>query len=264
MNTQIIAHRGASYLANHENTMEAFQLALDVHANTIELDIRQTFDKILIVFHNEHINGFPVSALTYHQIQEMTNTSGYQVPTLEEVLLLARQKIHLLIEFKEAGYEKKAITLINSFLSYEEYSVQSFLDIVVRRIKKIDTSVNTGLLVGIQDADLSTRFNEYFPIRRLHACHADFISPHYYLATPEFILRMKHAGIPVLVWTVDSPKIITHYLTLDIAGIITNRPDVGIFLKSRQEREAAATAHTREKTFHLLKKFIPVSGKQKH
>lgn len=264
MNTQIIAHRGASYLANHENTIEAFQLALDVHANGIELDIRQTFDKVLIVFHNEHIGGFPIRTLTYQQIQEMTASLGYQVPTFEEVLMLARKKAHLLIELKEAGYEKKAISLINSCLSYEEYSIQSFLDIVVRRIKKIDSSVNTGLLVGIKDADISTRFNEYFPTRRLHACHADFISSHYYIATPEFILRMKHAGIPVLVWTVDSPKIISHYLTLDIAGIITNRPDVGIFLKSRQEREAAAAAHTREKTFHFLNSILPGSDKQKH
>lgn len=261
MDTGIIAHRGASYLANHENTIEAFQLALEVHADAIELDVRQTFDKVLIVFHNEQIDGVSIHTLTYQQILEMQNTLGYQIPTLEEVLILGRSKTHFLIELKEAGYEKRVLSMVNSYLSYEEYSIQSFLDIIIRRVKKLDTSVNAGLLIGVRDADLSTRFNEYFPVRRLNACHADFVSAHYLIATPEFILRMKHAGFPVYVWTVDTPKTISYYLNLDIAGIITNRPDVGIFLQSRQAQETAATVRTRENTLRLLKKLFPFSKK---
>lgn len=259
MDTQIIAHRGASYLANHENTIEAFQLALEVHADAIELDIRQTFDKVLIVFHNEQINGTSIHTLTYQQILEMQDMLGYQIPTLEEVLALARNKIHFLIELKEAGYEKRVLSMVNSYLSYEEYSIQSFLDIIIRRVKKLDASVNAGLLVGVKNADLSTRFNEYFPIRRLNACHADFISTHYLIATPAFTFRMKHAGFPVYVWTVDDPKAISHYLNLNISGIITNRPDVGIFLQSRQEQEMAAAVRNRENTIRLLKKVFPFS-----
>lgn len=256
MNTQIIAHRGASYLANHENTIEAFQIALDIQSDCIELDIRQTLDKSLIVFHDEELNGIPVKTLTYKELNAMSEEQGYRIPTLDEVLLLCQKKVHLLIELKEAGYEKRVLSMINSIFSYEEYSLQSFLDIVVRRIKKIDANVNTGLLVGAKQADFSTRFNEYYPVRRLKECHADFISAYYRLATTDFILRMKHAEIPFYVWTVNDPKSITHFLEAEADGIITNRPDVGIFLRSRHEKEEAVHAEKRTKTFNTIKKIL--------
>mgnify|MGYP000019454930 FL=1 len=252
MATQIIAHRGASYLANHDNTIEAFQLALDIHSDCIELDVRQTLDKVLIVFHDEQIAGLSINALTYRQLHEMTHTLGYAIPTLEEVLVLCQRKVHLLIELKEAGYEKKVLTLVQSMYSYEEYSIQSFLDIVVRRIKKIDSQVHVGLLVGTKNTDFRTHFNEYFPTRRIKECHADFVSPHYLLATPDFVLRMKRTGIPIYVWTVDEPKLISHYLDLSVSGIITNRPDVGLYLRTRYERDETALAERKAKTYGIL------------
>ncbi|MCM1496672.1 MAG: glycerophosphodiester phosphodiesterase [Bacteroides sp.] len=262
MNTQIIAHRGASYLANHENTIEAFQIALDIQSDCIELDIRQTLDKTLIVFHDEEFNGIPVKTLTYKELNALSEEAGYRIPTLEEVLFLCQKKMRLLIELKEAGYEKRVLSMVNSIFSYDEYSLQSFLDIVVRRIKKIDANVNTGLLLGAKQADFSTRFNEYYPIRRQKECHADFISAHHMLATPDFILRMKHARIPFYVWTVNEPRAITHFLEAEADGIITNRPDVGIFLRSRHEKEIAAQAEKRSKTFDTIKRLLhPGAGK---
>lgn len=256
MNTQIIAHRGASYLANHENTIEAFQIALDIQSDCIELDIRQTLDKALIVFHDEEFNGIPVKTLTYKELNALAQGQGYQIPMLENVLTLCQKKSRLLIELKEAGYEKRVLSLVNSIFSYDEYSIQSFLDIVVRRIKKIDANVNTGLLVGAKQADFSTRFNEYYPVRRLNECHADFISANYFLATPDFILRMKHARIPFYVWTVNEPKSISHFLDAQADGIITNRPDVGLFLRSRYKKEEALIAERRKKTAHFIKKIL--------
>lgn len=235
MRTELVAHRGASYLANHENTMEAFQLAIDMHIDCIEFDIRQTFDKILIVFHDEQINGTPINTLTYQQLSTITETLGYQVPTVEEVLTLCRGKVRLLIELKEAGYEKRVISLVNSMYNYDEYSIQSFLDIVVRRVKKIDSNIRTGLLIGQRNVDFRTHFNEFFPMRRLTACHADFVSAYFGLATPVFIYRMHHSNMPVYVWTVDQPKFQSHFLALNVEGLITNRPESAIFLRTKKE-----------------------------
>ena len=52
MMTAIIAHRGASALATHENTLEAFQIAINLQADFAEFDIRRTKDHQLIAFHN--------------------------------------------------------------------------------------------------------------------------------------------------------------------------------------------------------------------
>ena len=162
MSSEIIAHRGASYLAARENTMEAFQIAMDVHADAIELDVRQ----ILVVYHDEAINNIPLRTLTYQQLADASEALGYHIPTLEEVLKFCRNKIHLLIELKEAGYEKRLISMVNTYYSYDQYRLQSFLDVVVRRVKHIDPNVTVGLLVGVKGADFRTHFNEYFPVRR--------------------------------------------------------------------------------------------------
>lgn len=263
MRTQIIAHRGASYLANHDNTIESIQIALDMKADCIEFDVRQTLDKVLIIHHDENINGIPLKTLTYHQLCDIANSMGFQVPTLEEALQLCQNRAQLLIELKEAGYEKRTIHLVNSYFNYADYSIQSFLDIVVRRIKKIDPKVRAGLLVGTEVADFSTRFNEFFPARRIHECLADFVSAHYRIATIDFVLRMNHANIPVYVWTVDSPKVISSFLETEVAGIITNRPDVGIFMRSRWEKEEIVAAERRAKTYSVLKKVVNVLPRKK-
>ena len=44
-----IAHRGASALAEHENTLESFQIAIDIGADMVEFDVRKTSDDVLIV-----------------------------------------------------------------------------------------------------------------------------------------------------------------------------------------------------------------------
>lgn len=235
MKTELIAHRGASYLAEHENTIEAFQLAIDMHADCIEFDVRQTFDKVLVLFHDEQINGYPISVISYQQLCEYTKPLGYHVPTLEEALQVCQGKIHLLIELKDAGYEKRVISMVYSMFEYDEFLIQSFHDIVVRRVKKIDSKIRTGLLVGQREADFQTRFNEFFPLRRLTACHADFVSAYHALVTPDFVYRMHHAGIPVYVWTVDRSRGQEHFLALSVDGLITNRPDSAIYLRSKQK-----------------------------
>ena len=70
------------------------------------------------------------------------------------------------------------------------------------------------------------RFNEYFPVRRLKRCKADFVSPHYLLCTGEFVRRMKREGYPVFVWTVNDEKIMDRMIALHADGIISDRPDI--------------------------------------
>ena len=107
--TMVIAHRGASALAPHENTLEAFQIAIDLKADMVEFDVRKTSDNILIVFHDETIDGRKIGDMTYNRINDIASKEGYRVPTLDEVLELCSGKICLDIELKESGYERRVI-----------------------------------------------------------------------------------------------------------------------------------------------------------
>lgn len=71
--TMVIAHRGASALAPHENTLEAFQIAIDLKADMVEFDVRKTSDNILIVFHDETIDGRKIGDMTYNRINDIAS-----------------------------------------------------------------------------------------------------------------------------------------------------------------------------------------------
>lgn len=231
MQTQIIAHRGASFLAQNENTLEAFSLAIDIGADYAEFDIRQTRDQNLIVFHNDSLDNRKISDMTYEQLCKITQAKGYKVPLLIDVLSLCKGKIKLDIELKESGYEDSVISLVKQFYDYDDYMMKSFIDNTVAKIKNIDSNIRAGLLLGLSHSSFRRRIHEYFPERRLHACHADFVSPHYQLATPMFVHRMHLRRYKVYVWTLNDAGLIGKYINRNVDGIITDKPDAGIFLR---------------------------------
>lgn len=106
MKTKIFAHRGAS-LEAAENTMPAFQLALDLKADGIELDVQKTKDNQIVVTHDENLKRVThvdkkVAESSYLEIKELNaaafrkNESRTHIPLLEEVLNLIKNKDILL------------------------------------------------------------------------------------------------------------------------------------------------------------------------
>ena len=195
----IVAHRGASGLVEHENTIDAFQKAIDVGADCIECDVRRTKDGVLIIFHDELINGVPVNELTHREILDIT---GYRVPTLEETLEFVKGKILIDIELKEGGYEEETVALIQKHLKNDEFYIRSFLDKTVRKVK-IDKTINTALLLvwNIRKCALNPP-SELFPFFRILKTKCDIVSP-YYRLLKSFVTRMRILGRRVSVWTVD-------------------------------------------------------------
>lgn len=234
---EVIAHRGASALASHENTLEAFQIAIQLQADYVEFDIRRTKDRQLIAFHNPSLNGKPIRELTYQDLCSITASDGYRIPRLEEVLKLCRGKIKLDIELKESGYEQDVINVLQRYFDYPDYMMKSFLDRCVLRIKETDPNIKAGLLIGSPRNTLVHRLNEYFPMRRLRACKADFISPYYQFVTREFVWRMHLHKKPIYVWTVNESERIQKLMKRHVDGIITDRPDLAIQLRSEYSKK---------------------------
>lgn len=231
MKPEIIAHRGASFLAKHENTLESFQLAIDIGADYVEFDIRQTLDQSLIVYHDECFEGVPINTMTYDDLCHKTDKYGFRPPLLVDVLKTCQGKIKLDIELKETGYENSVIAIVKEFYDYNTFLIKSFIDTAVARVKAIDSQITTGLLLGYPKGDLKRRIHEYFPEHRIRACHADFVSPYYQLATREFIHRMHVRHRKVYIWTVDDASLMGKYIKRGVDGIITNKPDAGIFIR---------------------------------
>ena len=225
---KIIAHRGASGLVEHENTLESFEKAIEIGADMVEFDVRETKDGVLVVSHDKNFADTPVSWQTYEDMEREAKIRGFHIPQLKEVLEMCHGRIFMDIEVKEHGFEKKLLKTLNECVDKNEYSIKSFNDKVPYTIKKYNPDIVVGLLIGTSKANLKRRVNELFPIRRLKKCKADFVSPHFNLLHVGFIKRMKTEGYPVYVWTVNDEKLIKKLLKSDIDGLITDRPDIAI------------------------------------
>ncbi len=228
MKPVVIAHRGASALALHENSLEAFQIAIDIKADYVEFDIRKTKDDNLIIFHDDSYEGHPISSLTYRELCLLTSRKGLYPPLFSEVLALCKGKIKLDIELKESGFEQRVVDMTKAEFSYSDFMIKSFLDSVSSRIKTFDKNVKTGLLIGVRKATFLTRIKEYFPGKRLRLCQADFISPHYKFVTKGFILRMQRQKKDIYVWTLNNNSLIDTFLKKPVTGIITDYPDTAL------------------------------------
>lgn len=220
----IIAHRGAKSLAKVENTIESFQLAINMNFKMIEFDVRRTKDHQFIIFHNKDINGKAINSLTYQELLSFTKTEGYQVPLLKDVLKICYNKIMLDIELKEKGYELEVIDLIEKNYHTSHFIITSFYDTVIQNIKEHYPHIKAGLLLGMENASLKQRISEFFPFYRLKSSKADFVVPNYHLVTPWFLKKCRQYQYKVYVWTVNADSIYSKLIRHRVSGIITDYP----------------------------------------
>jgi glycerophosphoryl diester phosphodiesterase len=217
----VTAHRGVADGAA-ENTIAAFTNAIDVGADMIEFDVRRTREGELIAFHDALVGGVPVSELTRDEIQA---SAGVRPPLLTEVLRACSGRIRLDVELKEDGYVADVMAVLRADFDPGQLIVTSFLPAVVAQAKDAFPGVKTGLLVGDGGplTDVPARLRELYPVDLARRVRADYLAPHYRLAALGVLRRAAAAGLPCLLWTVNSPALIRRYAADPrVAAIITD------------------------------------------
>jgi glycerophosphoryl diester phosphodiesterase len=225
--TLVIAHRGAwgraAPNAPAENTLEAFEAAIALGADMIELDVRRTRDGHLIVFHDARVKAGPIGSLHYEALTAKGAKS--RPPLLQEVLALTKDRIALNLEIKEAGYIEETIALLRPF-GLDRCLVSSFLDDVVWEAKRLAPELRTGLLVG-------TGFRRALA-QRVGAAKADCLVLHRRLATLQGLAQAAAAGVPCVIWTVNGPRAMDRYLShAAVEGLVTDRPGLALARRAR-------------------------------
>ena len=224
--TKIVGHRGASGLVEHENTIEAFQKAIEIGCYAIECDIRKTKDDILVINHDPFIKDLIIAEHSYQELNDYTMSLGYHLPTLIETLEFVKGKILVDLEIKEEGYEDKIVDEVLSVLSLDEFYLRSFYDNALIRIHSINKDIRLILLTGLSNPKhlIRTRYSEVFPKRRLKKCGAYAVSPYYKELILNYPKRLARLNYPVIVWTVNDEEVMRD-LVGKVTGIITNYPD---------------------------------------
>ena len=242
----VIAHRGASRDAP-ENTVAAFEAAIALGADAVELDVRRTADGVLVVHHNASRRGVPLSMLTYSRLVRL---SRHEPPRFDTVLDLCAGRIGLDIEVKEPGFEAEVIDAASTRFPREQLLYTSFEETVIAAIRRLDANARCGLLLGPGRLRSRTQRYEGLPFDLAERCGADLLAVHQWLAPLRrrrgrapgtgLLAEAQARGFPMMVWTVDGPQRLRAYLADGrVAGIITDLP--GLAVETRRELLAGAS-----------------------
>jgi glycerophosphoryl diester phosphodiesterase len=225
----ISAHKGGAEGAA-QVTYEAYQHALGTGVEYAEMDIRKTADNILVVHHDAHAaqTGEIISGLSY---DGLCDTLGYLVPKVADVMSMLAGKLLGHLDLKETGYEEEVIELALATFGPGNFVATTLQDVSVRRIKAAFPDVPAALSLGRNLSALprsrwaAVRRSELFPLGRIRACGADWVSVHHRLARLGVIRDCHRQGIGIMVWTVDTDRLIGQFLADRRVGVlITNRP----------------------------------------
>ncbi|MBD3257363.1 glycerophosphodiester phosphodiesterase [candidate division GN15 bacterium] len=225
-NPFIIAHRGSS-VRETENTPAAFEAAIEDKADAVELDVRRTADNVLVVHHDPAVTGTTktIADMTVDEVRDAGRAAGVDVPTLAEVVALCRGRIALDVESKEAGYEAEVAAVLTAHFDPEHILFTSFHDTSVRRLKELVPDARAGLLLGAPPPrTVGQRMSEAFPAARVRRSRCDVVLPIWHLMRLGVIPRLRRQKMPVIVWTVDEPRIARQAIRRGALGIITNDP----------------------------------------
>lgn len=229
----IIAHRGASFY-HRENTIEAFQAALNMGSEMIEFDVRRTGDGVLVVHHDRDFNGADIPDLTMEQIRESSGSARHAVPELPGVLRLCGGKVLLDIELKEEGYEEQVLGTVLDFLEPDRFLISSAHETVIRKVKELRPEIRTGLV--LYRGPFPGCLGRLFPASGVRRSRADVLVVSKGLLKMGFIRFNARLEKPVWVYTVnDREKLGKHIADPGIGGIFTDRPDLGMFLRDLYE-----------------------------
>lgn len=237
----IVAHRGMNALAP-ENTMPAFELAVEKGAEVIELDILESKDGELVLIHDYTVdrttNGKgKVSELTLEQLKSLTanktNNPDWQkeydkypdakIPTLEEVLTFAKGKnVVLALEMKGYGHEDKVIDLVEKYQMESDVYVTSFSQDVLERVEQENPEIGRGFTLDGGKPSPEETLQDAEKVVTDHVQLGTFYFANYSMLTPELISYAKHRGLPVIAWTVNSKQGMQDAISMGITGIITD------------------------------------------
>jgi glycerophosphoryl diester phosphodiesterase len=225
----IIAHRGDISNAP-ENSLLAFEHALDVGADLVELDVQLSADGVVVVIHDEDLMRVAgvrgkVAELSASEIATPTLIGSDQtVPTLRQALQQITPRGRVLIELKYYGFDKQLVPAVLEVV--DELGVRDRVLVMslkvegVRQTRRLAPDVEVGLTIATSVGDL-TRLD------------VDFLALSRTAATPETLDRLHQAGIAAFVWTVDDPSEQQAFLALGADGLITDAVPAAVETRSR-------------------------------
>jgi len=226
---RVFAHRGLA-LDAFENTLSAFQAALDVGVDGIEMDVSMTRDGRLVCFHDEDLRritgtGDRLRSTTYHELRAIPLEGHERVPTLDEALDVLGRERAVILDVKPA--HKLDISIVDPIARLLRrrqadgsvpVTVSSGNYLVLNRIAVRLPWVRIAFLVS-PDSVHST-IGMWGRLSRSYSA----IHPQRSLVSPLTVEKWHRRGWTVSAWTVNEPDEARRVADAGVDAIITDDP----------------------------------------
>jgi glycerophosphoryl diester phosphodiesterase len=240
----VIAHRG-NHIAAQENTLAAFQNAINVGADYVEIDLRTSKDSQLVIMHDGTVNRMTngtgkVSDLTWAELKQLKvidknhpEWAEQSIPLFSEVLKLCKGKINIYLDFKNADVKASYQALKKARM---HHSVIVYINAARQLVEWKMVAPQIPLMVSLPDSIQSAaqlnNFLDQYKIHLLDGSYKDY--------TVEMVNAAKAKNIPV--WpdiqsATEGPEQWEKAINVGVTGLQTDHPEaMVIFLKNKKRR----------------------------
>jgi glycerophosphoryl diester phosphodiesterase len=225
----VIAHRGASSYAP-ENTLAAFDLAIQMGVSHIELDVHATRDGQIVVIHDDAVDRTTdgCGPVTSHSLAELTaldagawfdrRFAGQRIPTLATVFERYRGRVHIHTEIKghSADLSRATVELVRRHGMTEQITITSFQKTRLEETRAHAPELPTGWLVP--EVSGAT-------IAQARAMGLRQLCPRAGAVTAELVRHLHAEGLVVRAWGVGDEEQMRRVVQAGADGMTVNFPD---------------------------------------
>jgi glycerophosphoryl diester phosphodiesterase len=224
----IVAHRGVT-LEAPENTIAAFQRAVELGADAVELDVRLTADKIPVVYHYYYLHentsatgaifNFTLAQLRDVRVFCMNNPAANEgrISTLEEILAMFSGKIGFEIEIKGPEPESPEIigVVLNRYKSFwDTFEITSYQPALLLDIQRVCPGITVDLLFPRSESWMNLDVVQYQALHLARLARARAVHLHPSQLSSEVVQAVRSGGIEIHAWDVNdesSLEIVAEY-----------------------------------------------------
>jgi glycerophosphoryl diester phosphodiesterase len=245
---QRVAHRGGSYLAP-ENTLAAFRNALTLPVDAIELDVHMSRDGQAIVFHDNIVGKRTdgqgnILDLDFAYLRSLNAAAHFpggwpqpeQIPTLREVLNVARGHVQVYIEIKPSkrdktfgrypGIAETVLQQVREAGMLDQVLIMSFDWTILPLVKSLEPTMQTGALVSEDVWNPAGDQAMNILVDQVTVLCCNWINLDCKLFTPKMPAIAHEHGFKLGLWTVNTPDALRRFAAAGVDSLTSDRPDL--------------------------------------
>jgi glycerophosphoryl diester phosphodiesterase len=220
----IVGHRGAP-MQEPENTLASFRRAIDMGVDWIEFDLREIRDGVLVVIHDDTVDRTTsgqgkVSDMTFEEIERLDAGHGQKVPSLQQVIDLARNKVKMDMEIKQPGIEADVVSAIVKNNVVGQCMISSFMLDALEKVKKLSSDIMTAAIMEKMPENAEACMDHL-----LHDVRADAVMISIKIASVPFVGELRRNAFKIGIWNADTPDQIEKYAAMRPYFLCSNYPD---------------------------------------